>query len=111
MEKVIVLFMAGLLIFTAAYGASYPIKLQNISKYTAGTHNVGIVRNLSGDFTVKSDAACTMYVNHSTATRSKAATGFPLSANETYPFVMPSRGTVTFLCATSAAVKTITVTR
>jgi len=104
MKRLALVTLAMVAMAVASYAASEPgfVSLKSITKLLTGTHAVGIVRTVSGPVSIKADAACTAYLNLSTAARAKAGTGWPLSANTEYKFNVPQTSTLTFLCATSA---------
>lgn len=102
--KKLIISAVIILVAAVAYGEVGFVAMQSIQKLTASTHMAGVARKISGPVSLKSDASCTVYLNLSTTARSKAGTGWPMTANTEYKFDVPSTSTLTFLCATTATV-------
>lgn len=111
MKKTILFSVALALIAAASFAEVGFVSLQSITKYTSGTQGIGFAKNITGPIIVKPDAACTMFLNMTTLTRTKAGVGYPLAASTEHKFQVTPKANLTFTCATSAAVKNVYIVR
>lgn len=111
MRKLIILTICVTLAAATAFAEVGFVSLQSITKYVSGTQGIGWAKNISGPVVVKPDATCTMFLNMTTLARTKAGTGYPMTAAIEYKFNVPPKSNLTFTCATSAAVKNVYIVR
>lgn len=104
----IMVLLAALAAFAADQGF---VTLQNITGYSIGTKGFQYAKNVSGPVVIKPDAACKVFLNATTLTRTASATGYPMSANTDYPFSVPISAKISFTCTSTASAKTVYIAR